>query len=449
MRFMDDWHAVKSAVAERKAVEVIPGKIKGKGKTGGFMLNKTDIEIIKTLLSRGKSSLKDLRGETDRSRVSVYMSLRELKEISLVEEKDHMIELSKNPLVDSISDLFNERFKLENLLGERIRVLQSLMDWKEPEQIAVECNISSPSVYRYLRGLKSLIRKRGRRYKLGDGNKGLLGLLGIIKTHVETSSETFQVWSSPEGRLLRAKNEINGSLTAFSRFPEFGVNFSSDYMYYYVPKKELSMEEIFVHSLRCDEGGEMLPTIREFYIRNNERIDTFSVDKLALRFDVANSWLDLQASIVGIETNDDDDPELYYLSPENIFLAKSLSNALGDILECERIMKKEELSWGMLFHEYFIQEGDSNFRWQEIISRLKILEKRTGIRIPIIKKLSNIYLEKAIIKATGKPKTIRELKDELGISEYRIRNALSKMIRWGLIRKIEKKPLKFVSCPLS
>jgi len=185
----------------------------------------------------------------------------------------------------------------------------------------------------------------------------------------------------------------------------------------------------------------------EFYIKNNDKLDIFKIDELALRFNVADFWLDLQAHIVGTNPKNDDlgGDSPYYSSPENAFLSMSLSNTLGDILKCEEIMKKEELDWEMLFHEYVLQQRYPDFRWKAIISRLQILEERTGIKIPILKKLSNVYLERAIVKAIKEPRTVNELRRELDIPEYRIRNTLSGMVKTGFVQKIETKPLKFIA----
>ena len=449
MEFIEDWDALRSVIEGKKKVEITKREREEGEIPKEFMINRTDLAIIKTLLRKGKSSLRDLREDADRSRVSIYLSIKRLKRLSLI-EGDRLIELKKNPLVDSIANLFNQDFSLEKLLGERLLILQSLMDWKEPDQIAVECGMSTPSVYRYLRELRPLIKKSGRAYRVDGHKKSLIEFLKLVKNQIEIGSKTFRVWSSSDGKLLKTIDAIDGSLTAFSRFPEFDVDYSSDYFYYHVPRKELDVEEIFIHSLRFaedDKDDRMLPKIVEFYIKNNDKLDIFKIDELALRFNVADFWLDLQAHIVGTNPkNDDPEGDLpYYSSPEDTFLSRSLSNTLGDILRCEEIMKKEELDWEMLFREYVLRQGYPDFRWNAIISRLQILEQRTGIKIPILKKLSNVYLERAIVKAIKEPKSVNELRTELNIPEYRIRNILTRMVKTGFVQKIETKPLKFVS----
>lgn len=455
----EDWDILKSAIVEKKRAEKTKeetrgeikeetrGEIKEVGVKGeGFILNKTDLAVIELLLGGGRVSLMDLREYTNRSRVSVYLSIRRLKRLSLVEEGDHFVELRRNLLVDAISRLLHENFPLEKLSGERLLVLQSLVDWKTPDQVAVECGISPPSVYRYLRELKPFTIRGGRQYKIGEGNRGLIEFLEAIKNRVETGLGTSLIWSSPDGRLLKTRGVVDGSLTAFSRFPDFGVDFSSDHFYYYVPRKKLSVSEIFIHSLRCLKDDKMLPKITEFYVKNAGEMDVFSIDELALEFKVVDPWLDFQARLVDTgfgKVDQGDDSRLYYLSPENIFLSRSFSNTLGAILECEGIMRREELSWDIIFHEYVLYLKDGDFRWRALLSRLQILEHRTGGRISILRKLTNRYIENAIMRAVKNPKTISELREELNIPEYQIRNIVSRLVRNKSIRKMDTKPLEY------
>jgi hypothetical protein len=139
--------------------------------------------------------------------------------------------------------------------------------------------------------------------------------------------------------------------------------------------------------------------------------------------------------------------DLNYLSPENVFFSSSIANECGSILKCESILKRETLSWDMLLHEYVIQQKDPSFKWQALLSRFQILEKRAAKKIPIYKKLSKTYLECAITRSLRKPKSVEELRDELRISEYQLRNVLAGMSRKGYVQKVGSKPIRFEISP--
>jgi hypothetical protein len=446
MKPASDWSILKSAIEEKKKADAAIAHSEDVGR--GFLFNRTDLSVIKSLLSGGMK-LADLRAAAGRSRVSVYLSIKKLKASSILEEKDGVTQLVGGDFSDSVRALASEGFVLDSLIGERMLVLESFLEGKSIERVAVECSISSPSVYKYVKELKILLERSDGVYKLREDNPNLRRLASVMKEKRENALETFQIWSSVDGKLLKTKGRLEGALTAFSRFPDYKIPVSSGYDYYFVPKKELEMEEIFVHSIRCAEGEDSYSKVREFFIKNSRLLDVFSIDELSLRFDVADSWLDLQAQVAEMMEKEKmvENMDLNYLSPENIFFSNSIANECGSILKCESVLKRESLCWDMLLREYIIQQKDPNFRWQALLSRFQILERRAAVKIPIYKKLSKTYLESAINHSLKKPKSVEELRDELRIQEYQLRNILAGMSRKGYVQKVGKKPIRFEISP--
>jgi predicted transcriptional regulator len=436
---LDDWNILKSAIEKKAIVKEKAEDVSGQD----FSFNKTDVAVIRSLLADGRS-LAELREAAGRSRVSVYLSVKKLRGMSVLEEDAGQVRLKEGPLSSSLRTLEKEGFDLLSLSGERLLVLQSLLEWKTIERAASECGISPPSVYKYLKELKQTVERRGRRYRISVDARSLREFVSMVGGLKENTLPAQMMWSSPEGRLLKTRSRIDGTLTAFSRFREFDVPVSSMYSYYFVPKRELAPEEIFVHSLRC-AGEDTHPKVREFYLKNNKRLDTFAIDELAVHFDVADSWLDLQSQVADALEREGSlqRMDLTYLSPENVFFSNSVSKECGSILRCENILRREKLCWDMLFHEYVIQQKDPDFRWQALLSRFTMLEERTGVPIPIAKKLSKVYLEAAIGRALRKPKTVEELRGELGVVEYHLRNTLAGLVKRGLVAKAGERPVRF------
>ncbi len=446
MESMNDWHILKAAIEESRD-EGVKINVDAGGVPEEFIFNMTDVSIIQALLIPGRRNLRDLREDIQKSRVSVYLSLRKLKHFSLVEEKKNSIELKKNEFTEFFYHLQHEGFNFEALIGERFFILQSLLDWKSIEQIAAHRNISIPSVYKYLKELSPLVEQDNRCFRVKEDRSNLIGFLKAAREQKEQVSDIVQIWSSHEGGLFKSRNCVNGSLTAFSRFVDFNVNYSPDYSYYHVPGKELTVEEIFIHSLRCSENEDLFSLVCEFYMKNNAQMDMFCIDELALRFDVVDSWMDLQTQVIGLM---DDGigvgvEEVTYSSHDDMFFSKSLSNKCGDIFGCEHLLLNEKLCWDRLFTKYVRLQTDPYFNWQGLLSRFHMLEKRTGVKIPIRGKLSKIYFERTLSEALNIPKTVSELMDEFNVFEYHLRNTLTTMVKAGVIRKMGTKPLTFVS----
>lgn len=444
MEALSDWSILKAEIEGRTRIEKTRSSESRDFGDVDFVLNKTDVLVIGSLLS-GEKKLKELREEAGRSRVSVYMSLKKLKRFSIIEEEKNVVKLREDMIPKALRNLYSSGFDFDSLVGERLLVLNSLLGWKSIEQIAVECNISQPAVYKYLQELRIFLDKKGRLYKIKDDEHKLKELLYSVKECMKAYPYVIQSWSSPVGSILKTKKRIDGSLTAFSRFRDFGVNYSSEYFYYFVPKRELSVGEIFVHSLKCADSSNY-SIVQEFYLRNSGLIDNFIVDELAMHFDVVDSWLNLQSKVADLLEKEGKlcSMDLSYLSPENVFFSNSISKECGSILKCESILKREKLCWDMLFKEYVIQQKDPDFRWRALISRLQILEKRIGVKIPILKKLNRVYLEKAILSSLHRPKTVDELEAEVGVSGYQLRNTLAGMVGRGLIKKVGEKPIRFM-----
>ncbi|PKP61098.1 MAG: hypothetical protein CVT88_00950 [Candidatus Altiarchaeales archaeon HGW-Altiarchaeales-1] len=138
--------------------------------------------------------------------------------------------------------------------------------------------------------------------------------------------------------------------------------------------------------------------------------------------------------------------KIYILSPEDIFLFKAYSSREGDIIDCERILSKKKLDWEIILNEYKKQQKNMSAFWgNAILDHIEMLETRTGIKIPITKKLARICLENAILYITKKPKTINEIKKEIDFNEYMIRNTIKRLINRKKIKKINERPIKFVT----
>ena len=65
-----------------------------------------------------------------------------------------------------------------------------------------------------------------------------------------------------------------------------------------------------------------------------------------------------------------------------------------------------------------------------------------NIKIPIVKKLTDICLEKSILLLSKKTVTIKEIKEKIGFSETLIRNKIASMAKTGQIIKTKDLPFK-------
>ncbi len=580
-----------------------------------MIINNSDFEIIRILLKNEKQTLKEIKDKTKKSRISVYKSLKKLEHLGFIDKRRNLIKLQKNPLTIALFNLMTEGFPLEYLTGNKLNILIELTNDANVCELSDKTGISIASIYRYIMEISPLLIEDSSRYRINDKNKTLIEFLKLMKSQVEFQSSRLIVWMRQTEKLIAAKKTISVSdavLTAFSRFSDFNVEYHTIYDYYFLPKKEVSAEEILVHAICCAKDANMISVCIIFYLKNKGIMDLFKIEELSRKYGVIELWMDIIAYLenttiknrrrffkprdifyrknhivcnaiknkdmflpgaeflekakvyntnfvikyhgenlfsifneistirdknnkieiymigggalirYGVkETTKDLDLilenqidfeilkdaffdinfhevadvtpayknlctstimerknspridifikkvcggiiltesmksraklefeknnfKIYILSPEDIFLFKAYSSREGDIIDCERIILKRKLNWEVIMGEYEKQQKNMDgFSGVVILDHLEILEMRTGIRIPIIKKLIRICLENAILYLIKKPKTINEIKKEIRFKEYEIRNAVKRLVEQGEIKRIGGKPVKF------
>lgn len=77
--------------------------------------------------------------------------------------------------------------------------------------------------------------------------------------------------------LFSNKNEIDATFTGFSKYSDFGIKIFNITYYYYLPKKELTKKEVFIHSLLITEKEmkvQNLILLALFYIKYRKELIT-------------------------------------------------------------------------------------------------------------------------------------------------------------------------------
>lgn len=555
-----------------------------------MIINDSDFEIIELLSEKETLNITNIRDKTKKSRVSVYHSLKKLESLGLIDKRGSEVKLQKNPLVTALSNLMTEGLSRDYLTGRKLSILTELLDETDISNLSEKAGISASSARRYINELSVLLIENHGRYRVNDRHGTLTGFLKLMKSQSEFLSGALTVRKKHYEKLVKAKKAKiipGGVLTGFSRFFGFGVEYHTIYEYYFLPERELLIEEILVHALCCAEDANMLSMCIIFYLKNKGKIDIFKVEEISKKFDVINLWTDVtaylentriknksmflekseflkKADVYGItpepkypeknlftifgelsvyvkneikiymigggalitygikETTKDldlvvEDNENFealknalfdinfhevadvtpayknfctstimerknspridifikkvcggialtksmkeraslkirynnivinILSPEDIFLFKAFSSREGDLIDCERIILKTKINWNIILAEYIKQQKtNEGFFGLVILDHLETLQKRSNMKIPVIKKLSRVCLENAISHRAKTPKTIREIKNEIDFAEYEIRNAVERLVRQGKLKKIPGKDKSFL-----
>ena len=471
---MQEWDILKSVVEKgaysRKKDEStleeaigVESTSKIEKKLTGLVINKTDALVLNELMEHTTMSLKTLRRKVKKSRISIYHSLKKLEERGFIRKEKSSVRLEENKITRMLKKLSSEGFSFNKLTGKRIKLLQSLTEWRSPDDLSTDLDISVSSAYKYISQLDSVLDNKKNNYRIKRNKKTLLEFLELIDEGDSMGSA--EIWISQNAALIKTEGEHAGSLTSFSRFNEFGIDVSNiSSKYYHTPARELRPEEILVHSIKSSENSEMLSYSIAFYLNNSEFLNPLLVERLAAKFGVMDLWMDIQSYISNnsrvregnmfiskddfsgrfgfdfrqYEENQVD--EKIKLSDEVLFISQIISINPVDVLKCEKLVKEKKLDWGVIKRVISDSGGDL---LEPLIPRMEVVSKRAGVNIPIIRDLRNAFIEGEIKNLLDEKRTVKGIQEILEIPEYQVRNILNKMSREHKIKKLYTNPLMY------
>jgi len=459
-REFSEWEELRAEIEKKKKTVQKPEEVLRDIKlVEKPRFNETDIKVIEIIINEKALTLKSLREKIAKSRISIYHSIKKLERFGILKKDKRVVRLLDNDLVNSISALINGNFNLNYITGERLSVMISLLERRSIDMIANDLGISESSVYKYLDELDEFVEKSDGFYRIRDDRE----LINFLRTINEILGEIFVEYRYKDEFLIKSRRELGYELTAFSRFPEFGIEFNDNYNYY-SSKRNLKIEEIFVHSLRFSKNRDMMANCIRFLLRNSRSIDLVKVEECAIRFNVLDLWFDMVAYLSGknvlmgeifptdnrefLEDSGDifhNLEEINSLTVEEKFFRNSIHREPNRLLLCEDILKSNPINainWNLLY-EMYVNERELNLPWNILINRLTILENRIKVRIPIRNKLYRYFLRNSILTLLKTETTIEDIRDKLEIPEYRIRNLLNKLVREGVVERLDTKPISF------
>lgn len=457
-----------------------------------------------------------------------------------------------------------------------------LLKPKTISEISNETNLSNAQTAKKVNKFSQVLSKEKNKYFLSNTN---IEFYEFIKSISEKENQQY-LWTNGEEKLQKIPIDFShdATLTGFSKFSENGIEIIPTNQFIYMPKKKLSLEEIFVHAVKFSKNANDITLCILFYLKNKHKLNIQLIENECKKFEVLNIWIDIVSyledqptknkelflpkhefkqkeelynvqipqrfeqnkiqnlfdeieakiktkiniyfiggnaliehktktstkdiDIVLISSKDatklintlknigfkeiahkefqygeldtsamlekENYPRIdlflnkvcnmlefskgmqkrskqirkgkiniFVASLEDVFLLKSISSRDSDLVDCENILKQAIINWNIILEE--IQKQKNNLMGLKeliILEHFEALERRMNIKIPIVKKISDICLEKSILFMAQKPVTINEIKDKIGFSETLIRNKITSMKKQNKIIKTKDKPFK-------
>lgn len=543
-------------------------------------------EVVKQIFARNGCSIGGLAKKKAASNYAIYKTIEELQWLGVVSFEKGAIKILESPTTSAFKRLLSDGFDIKILSKKRLEFYLHLLEAKKTQELAQETGKSEARTNALLKKYSHFLQKDGLEHSVSNLNPALLELLRLVAA----SKNAGQYWGGKNGeKLLKLPQgfPFDGTLTAFSRFTEFGLMIFTPNQYVFQPKRELLMEEILAHAIKFSEKASDIALCTLFYMKNKHKANVAEIEKNCEKFGVLNMWLDIvtyledqpvkekkmflpraefleKAAVYGIKTKPrfgestitkifgdaekklngnakvfliggnaliehkaknstkdidmvllsakeakylidalketgylelkgkelqydqleatamlakDGCPridlfvnkicgvlefsermqkrskkikagklELHLSSLEDIFLLKSVSSRDSDLVDCESIIAKTSLDWGVIYSEITKQEKNlKGMKELIILEHIEALEKRIGIKIPATKKIANLCLEKGILFMAKKPVSIAQIKEKLKFPETTIRNKITQLVKAKKISKTKDKPFKVIA----
>lgn len=264
-------------------------------------MNKTALKIFE-LLIHGPATATELSNKLNINVSTASKATDDLEKKGLAKKERKgmsvVVKISNSNLAKEPIKIKN-KYSLEILLGDSNEfVLAELGKEKTFDELLKATNLSVVQLYRIITDLQEIgaVKKENKVFVAVEELHYLITLLRKLHERLDVEIGSIVMFSD-KYKLKKAPIDfpIKGTPTAFSAFSKYNVEYFTPYNYAIWPEKELSVEEIFVHALKCSENKKDVLISIIFYLKNKRRIDTHKCKKIADEFEVVDLLLDVLA----------------------------------------------------------------------------------------------------------------------------------------------------------
>jgi hypothetical protein len=209
-----------------------------------------------------------------------------LADKGLLGREGREIALARTPAAEWFKKLYfaHRASPLPLLLADRkVDVLSRIESvQKSAEDLEKETGIPRKTIYRYLKDFLRLgavkRSRKGRTYFYSVNSRLWPEINGFVASVLETMAlsmvprEALLIKSYRDSVLFKSIREQDATPTAFSAYEDYGIELGLRDNYYTLPKRELSIQEVFIHSLDSASEFQQKLFCILFYLKNKDKL---------------------------------------------------------------------------------------------------------------------------------------------------------------------------------
>lgn len=269
-------------------------------------MNKTSIQLLKKI-SKGTNMTSILKQELGISDSQFNLLVKELGEQNYIHKKDGILKINLNPKY-TLFNKISKRYDIEKLLQDsNEKILISITEPETLEEIRKLTGLSLRTIQRGISDFNSVgvITKKNNKISLKRENEDVFLFANYLKTEesAKSSEPNSEIIYQDSMRVLKKtlKNEnIDGELTGFSLFSDYGIDYHTINDYYIKQDGTLKLEDVLVHSIISSTKNQSKNEITMcilFYLKNRDKMDPLEIRRKARIYSISGIWLDVEGYI--------------------------------------------------------------------------------------------------------------------------------------------------------
>jgi hypothetical protein len=224
--------------------------------------SQTDLKILEQL-AQGTTDIKTIAEHLQKSDKQIYASSQKLKTKNILDLFNGNLEPKKISHVTLLLHLLQKHPNLTTIIsGSGLAILRHLITPKKVTDIVQDTGVSKTVVYDKIQQclVISIVKQKGdNTYMINpDIWSDLREFLNALNIYDETTDPRVPanstIYHKNNKEILFSNNSsLDATRTAFSAYEQYGLKLLLPTTYYYLPKKDISKKDVFIHSLYITE----------------------------------------------------------------------------------------------------------------------------------------------------------------------------------------------------
>jgi predicted transcriptional regulator len=269
-------------------------------------LNSSSITLLK-ILKDGVSDKKEVMRILEVHEWQLHALVKDLINRDYIEQNNSTITFRENTKAILFRDIAAQYDAVKLLHGSNEKVFFNIAEPITVDNLHKLSGLSIPTIYKSLTEFESIgiIKRDQDTIHIDKSNEKLYLFAKILKTESERKNiepyaeiiyqDSLRVLKKvPKGRV------VEGELTAFSLFSDYGIDYRVVHDYYIKQESALKLEDVLIHAVLAasklkDKKANAVSIL--FYLQNRDKMNLMDLRSTARIYGIFSTWLDIEAYV--------------------------------------------------------------------------------------------------------------------------------------------------------